>query len=411
MTRDITILQRLAAQYAGIAALPIQQERRALWRAHNSKRTLRRPVLLRFGYWNAWAKAYFADERMECQDPFWRAWERTLRIALFHHSCGDDQILEPWLTMRAHLIYPPAGPWGVPYNHTLPDTPNGAWQFAPALKRWEDAVKLVAAPHRIDEAATRRDYDRLQAAIGHLITIDVDRSPLLHLWDADFSYPLAQLRGLNQMMLDMADSPIELHRLLAFMQRAVLDNQAAAEADGDFGLANSYNQEMPYCEELAAPQPNIQGQRRKHLWYFCAAQECTSISPRMFEEFIVHYQRPIAEHYGLLAYGCCEDLTFKIDVLRQFRNLRVIAVTPRADVTRCAAQIGTDYVISWRPNPTDMVCGDFHQSKVLSILREELAKLRGCYTHILLKDVEDVGGDVTRLAHWVNWARDEAVNA
>jgi hypothetical protein len=210
------------------------------------------------------------------------------------------------------------------------------------------------------------------------------------------------------MMLDMADSPTELHRLSTFLQRAVLDNQAAAEAAGDFGLANSYNQQMPYCEELSAPQANTKGQRRNQLWYFCAAQECTSISPRMFDEFIVHYQRTIAEHYGLLAYGCCEDLTHKIDVLRQFRNLRVIAVTPRAEVASCAAQIGTDYVISWRPNPTDMVCGDFSQSKVQSILREELAKLRGCYAHILLKDVEDIAHDVTRLVRWVSWAREEA---
>ena len=127
MDQDITILQRIAAQYAEIAALPIQQERRDLWRAHNSKRTLHRPVLLRFGYWNAWAKAYFADERMECQDPFWRGWEHTIRVALFHHACGDDQILEPWLSMRAHLYHPPAGPWGIPTatsSLTLPMAPG-----------------------------------------------------------------------------------------------------------------------------------------------------------------------------------------------------------------------------------------------------------------------------------------------
>jgi hypothetical protein len=411
MANDIAILQRLAAEYTEIAALPIQQERRKLWRAHNSKRTFIQPVLLRFGYWNAWASAYFADERMACCDPFWRAWERTMRIALFHYACGDDVVTEPWLTMHAHLYQPPGGVWGVPNNHILPDTPNGAWQFAPALKRWEDTARLVAAPHRIDEEATHREYDRVQGAIGHLVTINIDRSPLLTFWDADFSYPLAQLRGLNQMMLDMADSPIDLHRLLAFMQRGVLDNQAAAEAAGDYGLANSYNQQMPYCDELPAPQANVQGQKRNHLWYFCAAQECTLISPKMFDEFIVHYQQPIVEHYGLLAYGCCEDLTNKIDVLRQLRNLRVIAVTPRADVARCAEQIGTDYVISWRPNPTDMVCGDFGQAKVQRILSSELAKLRGCYAHILLKDVEDIGGDVTRLARWVNWAREAAANA
>ena len=76
----------------------------------------------------------------------------------------------------------------------------------------------------------------------------------------------------------------------------------------------------------------------------------------LFDEFMLQYQLPIMAEYGLVAYGCCEDLTRKIDVLRQIRNLRRIAVTPVADVRRCAEQIGTDYVISWRPNPTDMVC-------------------------------------------------------
>jgi len=31
-------------------------------------------------------------------------------------------------------------------------------------------------------------------------------------------------------------------------------------------------------------------------------------------------------------------------------------VTPLANVRVCAEQIGADYVLSWRPNPSDMVC-------------------------------------------------------
>ena len=47
----------------------------------------------------------------------------------------------------------------------------------------------------------------------------------------------------------------------------------------------------------------------------------------MHEEFLFRYQLPIMEQAGLVAYGCCEDLTCKIDMLRQIPNLRRIAVS------------------------------------------------------------------------------------
>ncbi|GAI58840.1 unnamed protein product [marine sediment metagenome] len=50
------------------------------------------------------------------------------------------------------------------------------------------------------------------------------------------------------------------------------------------------------------------------------------------------------DKFGLVAYGCCEDLTYKVDMLRQIPNLRRIAVPPFADAAKCAEQIGRDYV-------------------------------------------------------------------
>ena len=76
-----------------------------------------------------------------------------------------------------------------------------------------------------------------------------------------------------------------------------------------------------------------------------AAQEFTTFGPDMFEEFMFNYQKPILERYGLTAYGCCEDLTRKIGVIKKLRNLRRIAVSPFADPVKCAEQIGGDYVL------------------------------------------------------------------
>ena len=125
----------------------------------------------------------------------------------------------------------------------------------------------------------------------------------------------------------------------------------------------------------------------------------------MHDEFLLQYQKPIIEKWGLSAYGCCEDLTEKIDMLRQIRNLRIIAVAPRANVKRCAEQIGRDYVMSWRPNPADVICRGFDEAFIRRTIRENLAAARGCHVHINLKDVYTLEGDTTRLKRWMDVAR------
>jgi hypothetical protein len=206
-------------------------------------------------------------------------------------------------------------------------------------------------------------------------------------------------------MIDMYESPDELHRLLAFMRDGILANNQAAEDAGHYTLTSGHNQAMPYAEGLEPPRPNSGPRQRRELWGFCAAQEYTLISPAFHEEFLFQYQKPIFEHFGLVHYGCCEDLGRKIDMLRQLQNLRSIAVTPVADVRLCAEQIGTDYVMAWRPNPTDMVCCGYDEGRVRRIITEGLTACRGGFPHIHLKDIETVEGDTTRLTRWVRLVR------
>jgi hypothetical protein len=127
----------------------------------------------------------------------------------------------------------------------------------------------------------------------------------------------------------------------------------------------------------------------------------------MHDEFMLQYQLPILKRFALTAYGCCEDLTTKIGILRQIPNLRIIGVAPRADLRKCAAQIGTDYVISWRPNPTNMVCSGFDEAQIRRIIREGLSICKGLHLHLHLKDIETVEGQPDRLARWARIVRDE----
>jgi hypothetical protein len=191
------------------------------------------------------------------------------------------------------------------------------------------------------------------------------------------------------------------------MRDGILKNQEDAEKAGGFSLSSHQNQAMCYSKELEGPKPNSGPRKRKELWYFCAAQEFTLISPEMHDEFLLQYQLPMIRNYGLSAYGCCEDLTNKIDMLRQIPNLRIIAATPLANLAKCVEQIKRDYVISWRSNPTDMVCGSFDKARIRRIIRGGLDAAKDSVMHIHLKDVETVEEEPARLKEWVRIVKNE----
>jgi len=190
------------------------------------------------------------------------------------------------------------------------------------------------------------------------------------------------------------------------MRDGVLRTHDQAEAAGDWGLASHNNQAMTYSRELPDPAPDTDGVKRFQLWHFASAQEFALVSPQMHDEFLLQYQIPIAARFGLTAYGCCEDLTNKIDILRQIPNLRRIAATPWADVPKFAEQVGTDYVISWRPSPANMICTGFDPDRVRKITREALTASRGLHIDITLKDIQTVEGEPQRLAEWVRTTKE-----
>ncbi|MFP4057770.1 MAG: hypothetical protein ACLF0G_12970 [Candidatus Brocadiia bacterium] len=398
---DVRILRELARRYAEVAAKPVQDERRELWRRHNSLQRTRPLVYVR--WLAAWHEA--PQARLECQEPFYRGHERFLRQMLFQDTLGDDYIIEPWLAQRATVLTPPEGLWGLPIKHSAKTDPRGSWQFEPTLVELADAEKMVAPRHRIDEQATERNAARLHDAVGDIVPIVVDRSPAYTVWAGDIATHLAQLRGLHQLMLDMVDHPAWLHGVLRFMSEGILRTHDEAEAAGDWRLCNHRNQAMPYAAELPDPAADPRPASRDRLWVFMAAQEYALISPAMHDEFLLQYQMPILEKFGLAAYGCCEDLTRKIDMLRQVPNLRRIAVTPVADVAACARQIGTDYVLSWRPNPSQMICCGFQPDLIRRVIRRGMEAARDCIVDITLKDVQTVGGRPEDLREWVSLVR------
>lgn len=401
--KDIAVLRELVKEYLDICHRPEQKRLRQLWRKHNSLEKTRPLIIVRGGV--AFREEIPEIYERECEDPFFQSFERILRDSIYKAGLGDDRVFEPWLTLRAS--YKCTG-WGVEIARNHAEEQGGSFKVDYPIKEEDDLEKLREPWHEIDEEQTRNRYERLADAVGDLIPVAVDRAPAYRTWSADLSTDLGYLRGIENFMLDMSDRPEWLHRLVGFLQEGVLRTHRQAEEAGDWNLNAHQNQSMPYADELEDPAPDVDGVDRSRLWYFAAAQEFALVGPEKHDEFLLQYQIPIMEEFGLTAYGCCEDLTNKIDILRQIPNLRRIAVTPWADVPKCAEAIGEDYVISWRPSPERMVCSGFDEDRVRSITRDALEACRGLHVDISLKDIQTVQNEPERLRKWVQITRDVA---
>ncbi len=398
---DVAALREVAQRYLEVAQDPEQERKRDLWRRFHAFEDGPVPIVAPFAGYYWWVK-HLLDPHLVCEDPLLRGWEFELRRRLGHAALDDDTVFEPWLTIPA--VKDLGGPdrWGVPIRQRSDPETNARHQEYP-LQSVADFARVTAAPHRIEEAKTAATVGKLQDALGDLLELEVDRAPWCKTsFGADLSTDLGYLRGIERFMMDMYEHPAELHRLMATMRDGVLAAQDAAEAAGDITLSGYAPQHpMAYDRDVEEPRPNSGPRRREALWYFCAAQEFIGVSPAMHDDFLLQYQLPIVSRYKKVHYGCCEDLTLKIDMLRQIPNLAVISVTPSADVHRCGEQIGRDYLISWRPDPARTVCFGYDEDRIAKDTREAREAFRGGRFCVHLKDVETVEDEPERMPRWV----------
>ncbi len=415
--KEKNILQDLAKKYSEICNWEVQEERRALWRDHNSLIKTRPLVLCDWhDLSNLWL--YQFEDQCICQDEYIRSLELWLRNKIFHSTVNDDFIFEPWITVDAVLETPieckldkktgylPI--WGI-YQEIIKDKNGGiGWRTVPALKDREDLDNLIAIDHKVDEKSTIHLVDQLTDVFGDIVPVNIDRSSCYKRYSGnDLSSAFGYLWGIEEFMIDFYERPELLHEFLTFMRDAVIKNFRQCEAAGDWKLANHLTTGQPYSHELPDPTANSSSVKMKDLWFFMHSQEFTLVSPEQTWEFMIEYQLPILEMFGLTAYGCCEDLTNKISLLRRISNLRQIGVTPWADLGKCVEQIEKDYVISWRPNP-QLICVDYQPDLFAAEIKKGLEIGKESHIDIYFKDISTVEGNPERLVEITKIAKDLA---
>ena len=154
--KDENIIRELAKKYAEIAQKEIQQERRELWRNHNSFENTRPLVYVR----EFLSIPELIDPLLECEEKTLREIETTLRYWIQHDSFNDDYIIEPWIIIPAVHHVPINKRWGLEISYEESSTERGAWKFNPPIKELKHKEDLILPHHRIDENATEKKYRR-----------------------------------------------------------------------------------------------------------------------------------------------------------------------------------------------------------------------------------------------------------
>ncbi len=112
----------------------------------------------------------------------------------------------------------------------------------------------------------------------------------------------------------------------------------------------------------------------------------------MYGEFIHPYQRRTSDRYGLLYYGCCEPVHAIWPVIKGFRNLRKVTVSPWCDQESIAASVGKSVVLSRKPHPMKL-CGEtFNPSEFEAHIRQTLDIAKGNFVELIFRDTCTLSG-------------------
>ena len=277
------------------------------------------------------------------------------------------------------------------------------------LKDYSELESLHFQKIDVDDGRTDQLYNLAREIFANILKVELEG---YWWWSFGLTWSLVNLRGIQQVMLDMYDHPQELHQLMAFLRDEALslldflemnnllslNNQGTYVGSGGFG----------YTHQL--PQKDYDGTkvRTQDMWGFSESQETVLVSPNLFAEFIFPYQLPILERFGLNCYGCCEPIDKRWHIVSQAPRLRRVSVSAWANVRDLAEKLGKNYVFSRKPNPSDLSYPKIDEEYIRKGLRETLEAAQGCHVELIMKDNHTIGRNPENVIQWCRIAREEA---
>lgn len=409
--QDIEVLRELAKKYMSYATLPIQNEKRELWRNLN-RLNMQKPMLaIDQMPWHE----LDVDGSLICrvENPYFRGVEWELRMAIYKwEHLPADMVLNPYIML----------------NRPIGNTGYGlAFESEKAIS---DEKSNVFGYHFINQFEESEDIEKLKDPI---VTLDREAEAdiiatsheifdgiapfkltgwIMHVGLWDF---ISQWMGVENVYMELMDRPEFMHALMERLTRATIHQIEQINELGVYDI----NTHMCHCsytfhDDLPSSSCDIDNPTTADGWCFGLAQLFSSVSPSITAEFEVPYMQRIFPYFGSVYYGCCDRLDDRLDIVDRMPNIRKISCSPWSDRENFASKINAaKYIMSNKPNPALLATDSFDEDAVRADLRRTIraAKDNGVCLEMILKDISTVRYEPQRLWRWSEIAAEETLRA
>lgn len=402
-SKEIKTLRNLAFQVREISERDIEKEKMRLWTLHNDLRPERSMIFA--DPENGWNEIILSKELI-CEDPLARVWEMFLRKQIYWaENVKDDKVIEPYFDVP--YCYSDTG-WGVEL-HKHGGENGGSYIVDPAIMDYKTDLPKVKFPEiLIDQQTSNNIMTLANEVFGSILIV---RRKNIWWWTLGMTLDFINLRGLDNLMMDLILEPDKVHDIMKLLSNGYLkrldwltqNGLLASNTEGTYVGSGGFG----WTNELPTPNDIKGNVTAMDMWGFCESQETVGVSPEMFGEFILPYQLPILERFGINCYGCCEPIDVRWEYVKKIPRLRRVSASPWANKTVMAEQLGSDYIMSVKPSPTPLAASILDEDAVRKELADTLALSKDCIVELIMKDNHTLGGNPNNISRWVDIAREE----
>ena len=209
MNADQQILTQLAKEYREVAFAPVNEERRALWKALNGLRECRPLIMIDQLPWHE--LDVDGDLKLRCRDADARIVEDALRKQLYQAKYFPaDKVFEPYLELPKTIEG---------YHHGVvrrevtlaADERNDvvSHSYVSQLSSESDLENLKFPDIRVDEAKDKKRWEKVSEMVSGILPVRLTGVRMFHcgIWD-----DLVEAIGTDNFFFFFADEPELLHK-------------------------------------------------------------------------------------------------------------------------------------------------------------------------------------------------------
>ena len=410
-----THLRELAKRQLELSQLPVMEKNKALWYKLNNGET-EHPIVT-FEFNGPRGEIYPASI---CQDGLLAGIETQMNMNITDWELlHDDRVIPGYIRINIPNYFTAfnlvASSKGTNYSD---GRRSMGWADIHTIEDFErDYHKLQKSVWSVDAnmSRTKKICDDVSEIIGDILPVRPQfPSPSFFFLTSVYVSNM----GMEKMFLTLYDYPELFHKAqrrqtdeyIEFLKEIEDSNAMLLNNDG----TNLNHGSWGYTDDLPS-QAYKDGAKisLKDVWGYTNFQETVGMSVDMFDEFFLSYMKEITDHFGLLAYGCCEPVHALWDkCLSRLTNLRKLSVSPWCDEEHIAERIRGKKIVYQRKPLPNLISVDtvFDEEAFRQHIRKTVKAASGCPLEIVFRDVITVLGEPWRMTKAIEIVRQEYDN-